>query len=484
MELNLGVHATQEGTAVRSPVMADVSVPFVVGAAPVHAAKAPAQANVPVLCTSWDEAVKKLGFSYDWKKYPLCEFMYSHFRLYRCKPAVFCNVLEPGRTGMKDSSGGDGQKAVSVSGHQAALPFSAIAATIQVSADAGFENKLRPDEDYCVLYDADKDACVVELLDSSEHYEAESLYIKYEAVRPEAVAKADIVEGIGVIDACMSSVGLVPDLICAPGWSHDTVVAAVMATKAEGVNGLFRAKALMDADCGGDGVREHTDLLPWKEKNSVTDESQILCWPQGTREGRRYHMSTHLAGLMAQVDAGNGGVPFESPSNKNFELDGLCLEDGTPVRLSFDQVNAIAGCGVVTALNFIGMGWTAKGNYTACCPNSADVKDLFIPTSRMFDYVTNTLVRTFWSKLDKPMNLRLLDNVQDTCNIWLNSLVNQEYLLGGRVELRATENPASNLLAGIVSFHIYLTPPVPAQEIRFTLEFDVDALTQALSLGA
>ncbi len=484
MALNLGVHVYEKATAVSTPVVADVSIPFVVGAAPVHSASDPAKANVPVLATSWDEAVAQLGFSYDWKKYPLCEFMYSHFTLFGCQPVVFCNVLDTGRAAMKDSAAGDGQTAVPVAEHQASVPFDAIASTIQVSTVADFGTVLELDVDYSVFYDETADACLVELLDSGEHYDAAQLYIKYSAVKPEAVAKTDIVEGLGVIDACMSTVGLVPDLICAPGWSHDSVVAAVMATKAEGINGLFRPKALIDADCGDDGVRKYSDLLPWKNRNNVVDENQILCWPMPKLGDYKFHMSTQLAGLMAQVDSRNGGVPYESPSNKNFKMDGLCLEDGTEVSLTFEQTNIIAGYGIVTALNFMSLGWTARNNYTACYPGNTDVKDQFIPVSRMFDFVANTLIRTFWSKLDKPMNLRLLDNIQDTCNIWLNGLVSQEYLLGARVELKGSENPVTSLLAGIISFHIYLTPPVPAQEIRFTLEFDVDYLTSALNLAA
>ena len=296
--------------------------------------------------------------------------------------------------------------------------------------------------------------------------------------------KTDIVEGLSVIDDCMSTVGLIPDLICAPGWSHDSVVAAVMATKAEGINGLFRAKALIDADTSENGVRKYSELLPWKNKNNIVDDDQILCWPMLKLGDYKFHMSTQLAGLMAQVDTNNGGVPYESPSNKNFKMDGCCLEDGTEISLTFEQTNIIAGYGIVTALNFMSMGWTARNNYTACYPGNTDVKDQFIPVSRMFDFVANTLIRTFWSKLDKPMNLRLLDNIQDTCNIWLNGLVSQEYLLGARVELKASENPVTSLLAGIISFHIYITPPVPAQEIHFTLEFDVDYLTSALNLAA
>ena len=484
MALNLGVHTNERATSVNTPALADVSIPFVVGAAPVHTAGDPAKANKPVLATSWDEAVARLGFSYDWKTYPLCEFMYSHFKLYGCQPVVFCNVLDSTKAGMKDSAVGDGATAIPVKEHQAELPFAAIASTIQVSTSEDFSAALELDTDYSVLYDENADACLVELLQTGEYYDEKQLYIKYGAVRPDAVERADIVEGLGVIDACMSAVGLVPDLICAPGWSHDSVVAAVMATKAEGINGLFPAKALIDADTGEDGVRKYSELLPWKNKNNIVDDDQILCWPMLTLGGYKFHMSTHLAGLMAQVDAGNGGVPYESPSNKNFKMDGCCLEDGTEVNLTFEQVNIIAGYGIVTALNFMSMGWTAKGNYTACYPGNTDVKDQFIPVSRMFGYVANTLIRTFWSKLDKPMTLRLLDNIQDTCNIWLNGLVSQEYLLGARVELKAEENPVTSLLAGVISFHIYLTPPVPAQEIHFALEFDVDYLTSALNLAA
>ena len=55
MALNLGVHVYEKATAVSTPVLADVSIPFVVGAAPAHSASDPAKANVPVLATSWDE---------------------------------------------------------------------------------------------------------------------------------------------------------------------------------------------------------------------------------------------------------------------------------------------------------------------------------------------------------------------------------------------------------------------------------------------
>lgn len=292
---------------------------------------------------------------------------------------------------------------------------------------------------------------------------------------------ADVVSGLGVIDACMSMVGVIPDLICAPGFSHLSVVAAIMATKAAGINGLFRAKALVDVDCGAEGVTEYSALTPWKNKNNMVDENQILCWPMVKLGDYKFHMSTQLAGLMAKVDTDNAGVPYESPSNKNYKMDGCCLEDGTEVNLTFEQSNIIAGYGIVTALNFMSMGWTCRNNYTACYPANTDVKDQFIPVSRMFDFVGNTLIRTFWSKLDKPMNRRLIDTIIDTCNIWLNGLVSQEYLLGARAEYLEEENSLVDLMAGILHIHIYITPPSPMQECDFTLEYDTNYVTSALA---
>lgn len=476
---NLGIHVYEKATAVAIPVVADVGIPFVVGLAPVHTAAKPAKANVPVLCTSWDEAVEKLGFSYDWKKYTICEFIYSHFQLFGCQPVIFCNVLDTDT--MKNTMEA---KEYEVSDHKITLPFDTIAAGLKVSVpgDGGAEpTELKPDGDYTVLYDEDDGVCIVELLSSGSAYSAAKLSVSGSTVDPSAVATTDVVSGLGVIDACMSMVGVIPDLICAPGFSHLSVVAAIMATKAAGINGLFRAKALVDVDCSADGVTEYSALTPWKNKNNMVDENQILCWPMVKLGDYQFHMSTQLAGLMAKVDTDNAGVPYESPSNKNYKMDGCCLEDGTEVNLTFEQSNIIAGYGIVTALNFMSMGWTCRNNYTACYPANTDVKDQFIPVSRMFDFVGNTLIRTFWSKLDKPMNRRLIDTIIDTCNIWLNGLVSQEYLLGARAEYLEEENSLVDLMAGILHIHIYITPPSPMQECDFTLEYDTNYVTSALA---
>ena len=39
----------------------------------------------------------------------------------------------------------------------------------------------------------------------------------------------------------------------------------------------------------------------------------------------------------------------------------------------------------------------------------------------------------------------------------------------------------TQLMAGIVKIHVYMTPPSPAQEIDFVLEYDSSYVTSALT---
>ena len=432
----LGVHIFEQATSVQTPKVAAVGIPFVVGTAPVQSAAKPAKSNMPVLCTSWDEAVEKLGFSYDWERYTLCEFMYAHFRLFGAQPVIFCNISDPASMKREEAAAD-----YDVTGHKVSISVDAIADTIKVSAAEGTGETatarvLERDVDYSILYDRDDTdtyVCIVELLEDGSAYDAETVSVAYSAADPKTATVADVVDGVAQVDACLTAVGLVPDLIAAPGWSHNTVVAAVMATKAAAINGLFKGKAVIDADSGADGVTEYSQLSGYKNKNNFVDVDQILCWPMVQLGDYRFHLSTQLCGLMATVDAGNRGIPYESPSNKNLNMDTCVLKDGTPVNLTWNQVDLIAGSwGVVTAVNFLDSGWVAKGNYTACYPGNTDVKDQFIPVSRMFDFIGNTLIRTFWSKLDKPMTPALRDSILQTCNIWLGGLTGGGYLYGAR----------------------------------------------------
>ena len=470
--MNHGVYVSQQATSVSTPVVAESGVPFVVGLAPVQAADKPAAPGTPVLCTSWSEAVEKLGYSDDWATYTLCEFMYSHFKLFACQPVIFCNVLDIA-TAKEASAAAD----VAVTEHKVKLPIAAINDSALVIKPAGGTGSAYVSgTDYNAYYSGEH--LVVELLSAGSAYDAEQVNIAYNKVDVSKVTKTVVAGGFAAVDSCMSTVGTVPDLLLAPKYSSESEVAAVMATKAGGINGMFGAKALVDLDTAT--ANSYTSAVSAKANEGMTDANEIVCWPMATLGDRKLHMSCIVAGRMAATDTDNAGVPYESPSNKDAKIDGLCLADGTAVVLTFEQANALNGGGIVTALNFMGA-WKVWGNYTGCYPSSTDPKDMFIPCGRMFAYVQNTIIRTCWQFLDKPMNRRLLDTITDTVNIWLNGLVGSGYLLGARVEISEDENPVTQLMAGIIKIHVYMTPASPAQEIDFVLEYDSSYVTSALT---
>jgi phage tail sheath protein FI len=471
---NHGVNVTKRATSVSTPVVAKVGIPFVIGFAPIHSVDAPAKVGVPVLCTSWDDYETKFGYSDDWQKFTLCEFAYSHFKLYGCQPVIFCNLLDP-----KTMKAAVPAEDIAVVGRRVELPVTAIPSTIVVKKEGGEGEAYKLDTDYTIYKSGEH--FYVELDATGEHAADEKLNIAYDAIKDGDMTAQLVASKMDAIELCMSTAGIVPDLICAPGFSQVSSVAAVMATKATAINGSFPAKALIDIDSSASGCTEYSKVAAWKTSKNLVDITEILCWPMCTLGGRKFHMSTQLAGLMAFVDAGNAGCPYESPSNKGFKIDGLCIEDGTPVTQTKAQADALNNIGVVTALNFLASGWVAWGNYTACYPTNTDIKDFFIPVSRMFDWVSSSLIQSCWSKLDKPMNRRLIDAVMDSANIWLNGLVGAGYLLGARVEFVDAENPVSDLMSGIVRLHVYMTPPSPAQEISFILEYNADYVTSAFS---
>lgn len=468
---NHAVIVREVATSVSTPATVETGIPFIVGLAPIQNAESPATVGVPTLITTYAEFVEKLGWSDDWNTYNLCEFAYAHFQLYGQSPAIFLNLLDPA-THKSAVAAAD----KTVTARKVELTVTAIDdAGLVVKAAGGEGNAYVKDTDYSVYY-GDDGKMIVELLPDSTHYAETSLNIAYNVVTPASVTTSAVAAGFDKVDLCMTTLGLVPDLLVAPGFSHNATVAAIMATKAAGINGMFKAKALIDVDTAA--ATSYSTVYAEKVAENFFDKNEIVLWPMVKLGDLKFHMSSACAGIIARTDY-EYAAPYASPSNKDMQCNSLILADGTEVILSLDQANYLNSNGIVTALNFMG-GYKLWGNYTACYPTVQDVKDYFIPVNRMFDWVGNTLIKTFWYKLDEPMNRRLIDSILDSANIWLNGLVGSGYLLGARVEMLESENPVTDLMAGIVRLHVYMTPPSPAQEIDFTLEYDVSYVESAL----
>lgn len=467
MAFRHGVYTTEKATSMVAPVTADASLPIVIGTAPVNLTENP-KVNEPVLCFNYAEAVQKLGFSYDFDGYTLCESIYTQFALFGVGPAVFINVLDP--TKHKK----DGQSELIFTDGKATIKTEGILKdTVQLSAITDADGEVQSDVDVEMEFDDDG------YLNIFATEEIVSASATYEALDPTAVTEDDIVggvdakgnyKGLELVAHVFPLFRMVPGTIICPKYSTNPLVAAVMDAKAQGINGVFHAVSVPDISTIEN--TDYTTVAKAKNDNNIASTYQFATWPKVSLGGKNMHLSTQVAALMGKVDAENEGVPYVSPSNENLQMDSAVLADGSPVILGVDQANYLNGNGIITTVNFIG-GHKLWGNRTAAYPANSDAKDAFIPLRRMFNYVANTLVLTYWNKVDDPGNPKLIETIIRSVNTWLDGLTAEGKILGGRVEFWKELNPTTSLLGGKYKFKVFLTPPTPAEDISFELELDI-----------
>lgn len=492
MAFKHGVYTSEVPTSIISPVEIDAGLPVVFGTAPVHLSKEKDwPVNKPILCSNYQDAVNAFGYSDDWENYTLCEFMYSQCTLFGYAPFVLVNVLDPAQHKITVTN-----SELAVTDNKVSIAEPIILSSLVVKkVEAGQPLKLNTD--YTVAFDSDGIVQIV-LLQSENNAiagettvgdvvvggaeEITNIVVSYDKVDPSAVTKADIIGGIDITTGKSTGLELIeevfprtrkiPGIIGAPKWSTDSEVAAVMAAKTTAINEIFDCVCVVDLPT--DTLTKYSDVPEYKNKHNLTSTNMYLCWPMVKLGDRKYHLSTQAIGVMNKTDASYDDIPYASPSNESLQCDTACLADGSEITLSLTQANYLNGNGIATAFNFTG--WKLWGNYTAAYPDSTDVKDVFLMQRRMMAYVGNTLVRTFWQKVDKPTNKALIKTILDSVNIWLNSLVGSA-LLGARAEFLQSENATTDLMNGAITFHIYMTGANPAQEINFKKEYDPSYLS-------
>lgn len=480
------ISTSEVPTALLSPVTGEAGLTVAFGTSPINMGDI-ANVNEPVLAYTYAEAVQKIGFvparrvgGTDEKPvkifdYTLSEVIDSHFSKFNVAPLILVNVLNPAthKTTVADEA------VTLVDGAGNVLNAGAVLSTVVVK---NVEVVAVIGTDYILTF-TEAGLLQVNAVAGGALAAVSDIKVSYDYLDPTKVLAADIVggiepltfkpKGLELLDQVFPRFRLVPGSVIAPGYSSDNAVSSVLKSKVKNINSVFRAEAIVDIDTAT--VIDYTKVPEAKENAGLSDTALIVAWPKVALSGTQYHLSTQLAALMHLVDSENGDVPYVSPSNKNLSADSTVLKDGTEVWLGVPQAEYLNGNGIVTALNFIG-GWKAWGNETSAYPATSDVKERFIPVRRMFNWVGNTLVTTFWSRLDYPLNKRQVETIQDSANDWLNSLVAQGYLLGGRVEFLRAENPDTGILDGKSVFHVYLAAPTPNGDIEFKLEYDTSYL--------
>lgn len=474
MAFNHGSRVTEVPTSLSVPVEASATLPIYFGTAPINLAETTEYVNEPFIAYSWEEAVKGLGYSDDWENYTLCEVMDAAFRQFNVAPIVFVNVLDPEVHKASSNETIEIKEGKAVSTNKGILKGS-----LKVKLAEESETELEKDVDYITSFDDDGKLVIAIVPGGGIPNEQQTIHITFEMIQPEMVDEDEIIggynidtgkrKGLELLNAVFPKFRLVPAQVMAPKFSKIPGVAAVMRAKASAVNSYFRAFVWDDIDTSV--VNTYQKANQWKNENNYVGTNETPCWPMVAMDDKVYHMSTQASLLTVKVAQLNGDYPHESPSNKNLSMNKMVLKDGTKIELGPDQANLLNSQGITTALNFMG-GWVLWGNRTGAYPTNTDVKDMFIPVRITHNWIANTIILTTWSKTDKPINRRLIDNVVDTMNNWFNGLQSDGVVLGGRVEFRKNENPTTSLLGGKVRFHYFTAEPTPAEDIENLLEFD------------
>jgi phage tail sheath protein FI len=467
-------------TSVISPVEAVPGVNVVFGSAPLHLlADGKANLNKPILCNTYEDAVAQLGYSNDWAKYDLCEHMDSCFVEFGMYPAIYVVVNDPERTGSVVLT----PKSLTLVNGQIDSQEELIMWTVAVKGAAGTPTYVKG-TDYLLSLSKTNTIVITRIVGGAITTDNAAIQLTGTKPSTTAITSADIIGGINgttgkrtgleVIEDVFQQTGLIPGVIICPAFSKVATVAAVMEAKSENINGCFACTCLIDVDTST--VKLATGVNAWKNTNNIVFSRQQCLFGKPALVGadgisKVFNFASQQGPLMQHTDTyRGGGLPYYSPSNKNLRMNALQVQDGSELPMHLLDANYLNGIGVVTALNFIG-GWRSWGNRTAAYPANSDVKDMFIPVRRMFDYIGNTIVLTLWQKVDEPGNRRLIDAIVNGLQLWLDGLAASEALLGARVEFRHDENPATELLDGHFTFHIYIAVPTPAEWLDFRIEY-------------
>lgn len=483
-----GVYTREQATSMSAATNSTAGLQVVFGTAPIYQLADLTGVTAPKLCSSYAEAVAALGYDSNFEAFTLNQSIKVSFELFGVAPIVLVNVLDPNKAQHVTNVSKPTEQTVTggsfvISAEQEPVPY-VLRATLTVSAQTSGD-PLVAGTDYTVEYDEDGLATVT--LTSATAKALAKVYVTYKAIKltagKTAVTAAEITTAISdKLREVYPRFGMTPGLLLAPGYSKDPNVAAVMQGACENINGVYSCECILDVDCGASGARTYDAVKQVKENKGLTSPHAYAYWPMAQVGDYRLSLSAVMGALTAATDAANGDVPSLSPSNKSLPgVTGLCLEDGTEVILDQAQANVVNSAGIGTVLNL--NGFKAWGNNTCAYPSTTDPKDRWIAVRRFFTWRSNSLIQTYFERVDSPANYRMIEAIVDAENVNGNAYVAAGACAAYQCEFRSEENPTTQILDGTIKFHLTLAPYNPAECIEFTLEFDPTAIASALTGG-
>lgn len=484
-----GILTTRKATAVTAPVTGTANVTVVIGTSPVNMCDDPYKAaNVPIAAYTKADAIKRMGWSENFKDYTICSSIYASFDIFAVAPLVMINVLDPNNdkhvTAVVATT-------YPVTGKKTTIAVEGILLdTIEVTGDG--ENALVEGTDFVASF-ADDGTVIIGYTDAGSVKAGTSVKVAYSKLNPAGVTYEDIIggydvakrtkKGLEVIADVYSKLGIIPGTIIAPGFSHIPSVNAAMTAKAELIYSMFSCKVISDIDCTSSGADSVDKVREWKNNNGYSDRRTFAVWPMVKVNDHNYHFSVQLAALLQRLAADNNGVPSDSCDNKSLKISGLVLADGSEVTVDIDEANDYCNAnGVITAVNVDG--FLAWGNNTSVYPQSTDVIDRWVTFVMMFDYIENNFKKNFFSKVSNKASYREIEDVVLSENLALNGLSGRGDIAGGEISFNRDDNPTEQILAGKIVFKERIALYPPMEDIENEFEFDPELLEIAMEGGS
>lgn len=446
------------------------TLPVYFGVLPVHQKSNYSNlVNKPILISSYDDAIDQVGYNdSNWNDFDLCEAIYAHFKndVQIIGPIVLINVLDPDTMKKTNLSA-----EVTFTNNQAVIKNDKI-----ILKSISIEDKVL-NTDFSVEYS--NDGTYVIITDLTKQMTTAT--IAYEEVDISLVAKDKIIggtnditgikTGISVVDLVYQTYNMVPTILNAPGWSHIPEVDSALKEASQLINGHWYAwvNSNLAADSNTGTI---SAAQTWKNNNGYNSYYEAPCWPLALKNTRKFHLSTLTTVTMQWVDYNNDNIPYETPSNKEIDITGLCLEDDTSIMFDKNQANILNSKGIRTA-TYWGGKWVLWGSHTGAYSygTSIDARYKFDCNMRMLYYILNNFQLQYADKVDKPMNRSLIETILNDYQAQLDALVSDGKLLYAIIQFTSTSNPTSDLVEGDFTFDMATTTTPPGKSISAKLQY-------------
>ncbi|MFT4061080.1 MAG: phage tail sheath subtilisin-like domain-containing protein [Edaphocola sp.] len=291
-------------------------------------------------------------------------------------------------------------------------------------------------------------------------------------------AATDARTGMKCWDLSFNLFGYNPKILIAPTFSSLAAVATELTTYAE----QYRAITYLDAPAGTSVATAIAGRGPSGTINFYTSSKRTeLLYPElkwydaDTDSDVTFPYSAFKAGIRAKVDNDEGYWWSDS----NHEIKGIT---GAEVNISgaindaSTDANTLNAAGITTILNTYGSGIRTWGNRSAAYPGNTE-PDNFICVRRVADTIHDSVEQACLQLIDQPITQGWIDTVRESVNAFIRTLVGRGALIDGTCKYLKSDNPATELAAGHVTFHIDFMPPTPAERITFNSYINIEYLT-------